>query len=311
MTYEQIETFLTASTLGSISAAAEELFISQSAASNRIQLLEQELGISLFIRGKGQRRLELTAYGRAFIPIASQWASLWQDTQKLKTLADTQFLNIAGVDTINNFTFVPLYHRHMAEYPGIKLSIATHHSSEIYGLVENRTADIGFVYRDIRYPSVISRPIYRELMYLICHKDSNYHNEIRPEELLPENEIFLSWFPSYQEWHDRHWRPGDHRLLTINTGAMFQHYLHGPGCWAIAPMSVIQILKADSDLTYYTLQDPPPPLICYELTNRYPKGSRSDTIKIFEEELEKYILADRDICSFEPWMLHIPSKNEN
>ena len=41
-------------------------------------------------------------------------------------------------------------------------------------LVESRAADVGFVFSRISYPNLVSRPVYRELMYLICHKDSGY-----------------------------------------------------------------------------------------------------------------------------------------
>ncbi|MBQ1492452.1 MAG: LysR family transcriptional regulator, partial [Blautia sp.] len=78
MTYEQIETFLTVVTLGSITAASTELFVSQSTVSARIQSLEAELGAQLIIRSRGHRNLELTSYGQAFIPLASQWTSLWK-----------------------------------------------------------------------------------------------------------------------------------------------------------------------------------------------------------------------------------------
>ena len=50
MTYEQIETFLTVITYGSISAAAKYLYVSQSTISARIQQLETELDVQLLIR---------------------------------------------------------------------------------------------------------------------------------------------------------------------------------------------------------------------------------------------------------------------
>lgn len=307
MTNEQIETFLAVVSQGSISAAADALFISQSAASNRIQLLEQELGAELLLRRRGQRNVELTSFGQSFVPVANQWASLWTDTQNLKTLADVQTLNIASVDAVNNFTFLPLYHQHIETYPNVKLTINTHHSNEIHGLVENRAADIGFVYSQIRYPNIISRPIYRELMYLLCHRDSDYHDKMELDRLRSEDEVFLSWGAEYRVWHDRHWNPERHYLLTVNTGSMLQHYLHKPGRWAIAPMSVVQALKSNSDLTYYTLQEPPPSRICYELTSRYPRASHVEAIKLFQQELDTYIAADKDICTFEPWMLEVQS----
>ena len=62
MTYEQIETFLTVVTCGNITAAANELFVTQSTVSSRIQSLENELGAPLLIRAKGHHSVELTVY---------------------------------------------------------------------------------------------------------------------------------------------------------------------------------------------------------------------------------------------------------
>ncbi len=46
----QLNSFVTIARLGSLSRAAENLHISLSALSNQIKLLEEELGLSLFIR---------------------------------------------------------------------------------------------------------------------------------------------------------------------------------------------------------------------------------------------------------------------
>lgn len=303
MTYEQVESFLAAVTCGNISSAAEYLFVSQSTVSSRIQLLEQELGISLLIRKKGHRNIELTSYGEAFIPIAGQWAELWKDTQNLKSAANVQTLQIAGVDAINNCTFLPLFNRHLERHPNIRLSVNTFHSDEIHGLIQNRTMDVGFVFKQLRYPDLISTPVYRELMYLVCHKDSTYHNEIHPGELNPEEEIFLCWGPDYQQWHDRHWNPAIQPLLTVNTGSMLQHYLKKPGRWAIAPMSVIQAMDRSNELVWYRMQEGPAPHICYQLCHRYPKAGKQKAIEIFTEELESFINQNDWICRFEDWML--------
>ena len=64
MTEREIEAFLTIVRTGSISAAAEVLYVTQPALSRRIRALEQELGYQLFIRKKGLRNVGLTAEGR-------------------------------------------------------------------------------------------------------------------------------------------------------------------------------------------------------------------------------------------------------
>ncbi|MBQ6359865.1 MAG: LysR family transcriptional regulator [Lachnospiraceae bacterium] len=303
MTYEQIETFLTVITYGNISAAAKKLFVSQSTVSSRIQLLEEELGTQLLVRSRGQRTIELTNAGSAFVSLAGQWSSLWKETRQLKTIADIRSLTIAGVDALNNFTFVPLFNSYIDRHPETKLTVRTHHSDEIHDLVERRTADIGFVFSQVRYPDIISKPVYRELMYLLCHKNSPYHNEMPCEELCPEDEVYIKWGTDTQEWHDRHWSPERPHLLTVNTGSMLQHYLHTPGRWAVAPMSVIHAVSRDSDLTYYTFQDPPEPRICYMLTSRYPNARQNTVIREFENALKAFVESSSDICTFEEWMV--------
>ena len=141
------------------------------------------MGAPLLIRAKGHHSVELTGYGQAFIPIASQWTSLWKYTQTIKAAEDTSILTIASIDSVNNYTLVRLFNQHIERHPNIKLRIHTHHSNEIHGLVQNRIADLGFVFSRVNYPSIISRPVYRELMYLICRRDGPYHENMDCSEL--------------------------------------------------------------------------------------------------------------------------------
>lgn len=303
MTYEQVETFLAAVSNGTISAAAEALYVSQSTVSSRIQLLEQELGIPLLIRQKGLRTIELTSYGREFLPIANQWASLWKETRSLKTKSDLQTLRIGSVDAINNYTLLPMYRQHIENYPDIRLAIHTFHSTEINSRVQSRDLDLGIVFsRRIRYPDVVSKAIYRELMYLVCRKDSPYYDGINPRELDISKEVYLRWDQGYQQWHDRYWDPAVSPLVTVNTGSMLRHYLTEPGRWAIAPMSVVQRISRSGDLVWYRLSETPPPRIGYLLRSRYPKTSHMAAIETFINELEQYIQDSPNICTYEDWM---------
>ena len=66
MTSAEIYAFLTICEEMSISKAAAKLFISQASLSSKIKTLENELGYTLFLRGKGQRKIILTDEGRQF-----------------------------------------------------------------------------------------------------------------------------------------------------------------------------------------------------------------------------------------------------
>lgn len=175
--------------------------------------------------------------------------------------------------------------------------------NEIHSLVESRAADIGFVFSQNNYPDIISRPVYRELMYLVCHKDSSYGADIACADLDPALEVHLRWGQDYQRWHDRHWSPEHYSAITVNTGSTLQRFLDEPGRWAVAPMSVIHEMSHDSNIVYYALKEPPPPRICWMLTNRYQNARRREIMELFEAEMFSFIEKSMDICSFEDWML--------
>ena len=302
MTIEMIETFLTILKHKNITTAAQKLYTSQSTVSHRLQQLEAEVGVPLFVRSKGQRVVELTPGGEEFIPIAERWMSVFRDTGKIKDQTLRRTLAVGSVDLINNYTFVPLYRQHLQQVPETRLTILTYHSGELYHLLENRTIDIGYVYSLRRYPDIFSRPIYRELMVVICHKDSPYHPALRPEELSAQDEVYLRWNAGYELWHDRYW-PSGKSLVTVGTGAQLALYLDAPGRWTIAPVSVYNALKNKEEIAYYNLTDPPPPMFCYEITHRYPKPSAEALIRQFQQEVRAFVSASESVCTFEPWML--------
>lgn len=214
--------------------------------------------------------------------------SLFRDTGKIKDQSLRPTLTVGGADLINTFTFVPLYRKHLTSFPHIHLSLKTYHSRELYQMLESRSIDIGYVYSQRRYPDIISQPVCEESMYVICHKDSRYHQNLDPEELSPDQEIYLKWSSSYEIWHDRYW-PSGKNLITAGTGAQLALYLDVPDRWAIAPASVCRALKDHSDLTALRLSVAPPSLICHEIIHRYPRPSVESLIHTFQEEVRAFI----------------------
>ena len=100
MTEREIDAFLTIVRTGSISAAVQKLYVTQPALSRRIRALEQELGYGLMIRRKGVRNIELTAEGKAFIPLAEKWKSVWNESRDLKEIDRSRTFHIGSVGSV-------------------------------------------------------------------------------------------------------------------------------------------------------------------------------------------------------------------
>lgn len=301
MNFEYIETFLTVYKYGSISKASEHLYISQSSVSNRLMRLENQLDTKLINREKGVQHITLTTAGNQFLLIAKQMSALWRESESLKDSEIKETVNIASVDAINNYTFLPLYKK-ILNAKSYDLRLNTFHSKEIHGLVENRIADIGYVYSTYKYPQIKSKPVFRELMYLVCHRNSPYYENISIQDLPTEEEIYLNWNDRYEVWHNLHLSSTKNAHVKVNTGSMLINYLDDTSRWAIAPMSVISQFISNEDIVYYSLKETPPPIICYELTNQYPTPNQINKINIVTKLVEEYILKSNTICVFEDWM---------
>ena len=73
MTLNQLRAFLMVATLGTFSAAAHELQMTQPSISELVKRMEEHYGVKLFVRGA--RRLVLTPAGTELLPYARQAVS--------------------------------------------------------------------------------------------------------------------------------------------------------------------------------------------------------------------------------------------
>ena len=130
MNFHDIQAFLAIVKYGTISKAADELYISQTAVTRRLKTLEDELGIPLLDRGRGIKESTLTPSGRDFLSIAQRWNAVWEETQRFKSLGERLSLSIGSVQILNDYVFPALYSRLLTHSPGMNLYIHTEHAIE-------------------------------------------------------------------------------------------------------------------------------------------------------------------------------------
>ena len=295
MKYEDIYTFLAAFDNGSIAKAAEKLYISQGTASTRLQQLEDELGISLFYRHKGIRRLSLTQAGKEFLPIAQQLYALWQDALNLKNLSFYQELKIAATDTLNTLIYTPLYAHFATNHKDIVLTIKTHHSGEIHHQVDNQMCDIGFCINHYNYPNIIFTPLYEDKLVLVVHKSNPYNTSFDLSDLDNSQEIYLPASNEFVLWHEQHFINHNRKLMTVGTVAMQKQFLNNSKHWVIMPnSSASEFIKEFPDFLIQELNDIPKRII-YLLTYKYPRPGIKKATQIFVDELLQFLQQNESI----------------
>lgn len=128
-----------------ITAAAQTLFISQSAVSQSIKQLEAELQTRLFARNS--RGVTLTADGRMLYEyVRSAMGLLETGEEKLSQSRDLQMghLTIGASDTVTSQFLLPYLDRFHQQYPAIHIQIISGRSHKVLGLLQSGKVDIAF-----------------------------------------------------------------------------------------------------------------------------------------------------------------------
>jgi DNA-binding transcriptional LysR family regulator len=143
ITLTQLTTFLAVIRGGSVTAAADELVVTQPSVSSAIAALGRELGCDLFERaGRGIR---LTEAGSTFAPYAEDVVGLLDSGRRAAREAsavDARRLQIAAVTTAAE-SFVPGLMRAFSDQnPEIELTLVVGNRQDVLDRVLNHTADV-------------------------------------------------------------------------------------------------------------------------------------------------------------------------
>ena len=144
---ELYKVFYTVAKCGSLTKAAEELYISQPAVSQAIKQLERSLGGKLFNRTHKGMELSETG-GKQIFPIVEQALKLFENAEsKYAELKDTAtgVVRICASDTVATHFLLPFIKAYHEKYPDVNLILQNGTSSETIELLKNKKGDIGFV----------------------------------------------------------------------------------------------------------------------------------------------------------------------
>ncbi|SIS61398.1 LysR family transcriptional regulator [Neptunomonas antarctica] len=168
MKFTQLKYFLKIAEVGSVSAAARELFIAQPALSHQVAALENELGVLLFVRSvKGVR---LTLAGEKLVHHAK--LILRQvDIAKADVISD-EFSPRGEVsvviDASKAYTLIPLLVTECASrFPEVQLKIYDAMSLNAAQNIADGKVDIGLIPNAADLSGVHVIPVYREPLHLV------------------------------------------------------------------------------------------------------------------------------------------------
>jgi LysR family transcriptional regulator, flagellar master operon regulator len=194
MDIQLARTFLEVVAAGSFVGAAERLSISQAAVSTRIQVLEGQLGCTLFYRGRAGAKL--TPAGRQFRRYAATMKQLWDQALLEVTLPKgfTGQVRLGGHYSLWRH-FLSRWLIWMRKHgQGIALRTEAHGSRTVMELTSDGMLDIGVLFAPEQRAGFVVERLFEEPLVLV----STTHDSTAPYN---DGYVFVDWGPEFQRFH--------------------------------------------------------------------------------------------------------------
>ena len=146
-----------------LTSAAQALHTSQPALSKQIRELEDELGVTLFVR-HGKKFTDLTEAGQRIVAIAERVLAEAENLRRTGAeyaSGDAGTLSIAATHTQARYALPAMLARFRAEYPKTRLRLHQGHPRQVAAMVEHGDATFGLATESLdAHPSLVTRPAY-------------------------------------------------------------------------------------------------------------------------------------------------------
>ena len=182
MTLTQLNAFVLVARLGSVTAAANALGVSEPAVSQALSALRLHLGDQLVSRGPSG--MTLTAGGSRLLATASQIVVLGAEAHAAVRAAQgaPEQMRVVATSTIAEFVVSPLMEAFTRRFAGsVEVSAGVAVTNEMAVLVANRLADVAIgpgVARDPALP-VVSEPVFRYRLVVVTAGQSRLKGSAR------------------------------------------------------------------------------------------------------------------------------------
>jgi DNA-binding transcriptional LysR family regulator len=240
-----IQAFVSVAELGGFRKAADQLHVTQTALTRRVQNLEAYLGLKLLDRTT--RSVALTAVGREFLPKAH--AIVYETSTAVAQMKEmSQALRgsftLACMSTMSTRLLPLLIRKYADRYPHNRIRLLDMTSNDVRDAVLHRRAELGIAIHGDSHPQLNERFLFDDALALYCHESHPLAKRPRRtwRELKGADLIIVRGFTATRLLIEYH-------LLAngVSTGGAYEVQYHstavnlveaGVGC-AVLPWSVL------------------------------------------------------------------------
>ncbi len=166
-TLRQLEIFVAIARTGSVSKAAEQVALSQSAASTALAELERQFDCQLFDRhGK---LLVLNALGKSLLPAASSLLTQAEEIEQLlEGKAALGNLKLGATLTIGNYLAILIVSEFMQHHTECHIDLQVKNTQSILQQIAGYELDLGLIEGSCHHPELIAEPWMDDDLAVFC-----------------------------------------------------------------------------------------------------------------------------------------------
>jgi DNA-binding transcriptional LysR family regulator len=196
--------------------AAERLFVSQPALSQRLVNIEKEWGSKLFLRS--QKGLSLTPAGEIVLQFINEVLAKEEKVRESITALNSEVhgtLKIAVASIVGQNWLPQVLKKFVSRYPQAKISLITGWSSEILKSLYDDQVHIGII-RGTPDWKGIKIPLFKDSLYLVDTEIT------RPEQVLETDRPFIqfksdsNYYQEIQDWWLRQFKTSPKRTIVVD-----------------------------------------------------------------------------------------------
>lgn len=235
MDIEHLRTFLEVARTRHFGKAAENLFVTQSAVSARIRLLESTLGVELFTRKRHD--VQFTSAGQRLFRYAETIVGAWTRA-RLEAGLDPEYSDVLAVGGLFDLWPVLLDDWLAAlpdVLPGVVVTAEAHATDILIRRLVDGLLDLSVLFEPLDIPDLAARQVGEINLVLVADRPS-----ITVEQAMSDGYILIDWGTSFAQEHARRFPDLPSSPLRVGLGAIGHAFLIQRGGAAYLPTSIVE-----------------------------------------------------------------------
>jgi DNA-binding transcriptional LysR family regulator len=233
-----LKTFLEVNRTRHFGKAAENLFLTQSAVSARIRLLEQTIGAELFTRSRNN--IDLTPTGHKLLKHAETILNTWNRARQEIAMEDPDHVSLAvgGISSLWDILLQNWLDHLLEKHPNLSATAEVHGQELLVRKLIDGALDVVFMFESTQMPEVMVEEVGQINLIMVSSTEN-----ISTEEALKDY-VLVDWGTSFAIAHAQHFPDMQPPKLRVQVGRLaFNHIMQCGGSSYLAESMVSEELS--------------------------------------------------------------------